>query len=430
MMGSMIDKIKKNDLYVTFRELKGNPKWSIMTEPLWFIPFSLYTPFASLYMYERGVDSGQIGWIISLGFFLQVIFGIMGGVITDKLGRRMTTFLFDMISWVIPCLLWAFADNFWWFLIAAMINASYQITNTSWNCLFIEDCPANHLTNAFTMIHVCGMLSVFFSPIAIVFVDMYSVVEVVSVLYIISAISMALKFILLYIYGGETEVGKQRKIETAGVSAWKLFSGYSEVVGKVCKSSRMLFVVLFMAITNIILITTNNFFALYITQTLHISDGWVAVFPMVRTALMLLFVIFLQNAVNRMKMRNSLLFGFVAYAASHLVILFAPEKNIWMIIAYTILEAVAYAVITPRKDALMAFYVEVKERSRIYAIFNSGMIALSAPFGVIIGELYAWSPSYPFFLNIGLFLLASILILRVGAIATYDEETKVIGNKK
>lgn len=41
----MITSLKKHDLVITFRELKGNPKWSICTEPLWFIPFTLFQPF-------------------------------------------------------------------------------------------------------------------------------------------------------------------------------------------------------------------------------------------------------------------------------------------------------------------------------------------------------------------------------------------------
>ncbi|MFI3213305.1 MAG: MFS transporter [Eubacteriales bacterium] len=417
-------KLKNHDLIHTFLELKGNPKWSIMTEPLWYIPYALFTPFASLYMYQLGLTSEQIGITISVGFFLQVFFSLLGGIITDKLGRRKTTLIFDFISWTIPCLIWAFAQNFWWFLAAAVINASFQITNASWNCLFIEDCPNKHLTNAYTLIHLCGMLSVFFSPIAIYFVDKHSVVQVVSIIYLISGISMGIKFFLLYIFGNETIMGQQRMLETKDVSYLDLMKGYGEVFGKILKSSRMLFVVLFMGLTNIILITTNSFFSLYITQELQLADQVVAVFPMIRTLIMLVFVGLLQNAVNRLKMKNSLLVGFLLYFLSHVVLLLAPEKNLLLVVIYTILEAMAYAIISPRKDALMAFYVEIKERSRIFAIFNAGMIAISAPFGYIVGKMFEVNHMYPFFFNIIIFSLSAALVLRVKAIASYDEESQ------
>ena len=39
-------------------------------------------------------------------------------------------------------LLWAFAQGFEYFLIAAMINAVFRIVYTSWTCLVVEDAPA------------------------------------------------------------------------------------------------------------------------------------------------------------------------------------------------------------------------------------------------------------------------------------------------
>ena len=60
----MLAKLKKHDLVITFKSLKGNPKWSVCTEPLWFIPFALFQPFQTLYMYKVGVTSIEIGFIL------------------------------------------------------------------------------------------------------------------------------------------------------------------------------------------------------------------------------------------------------------------------------------------------------------------------------------------------------------------------------
>ncbi len=418
----MIRKLKSHDLVSTFTQLEGNPKWSLITEPLWFIPYSLFSPFATLYMTYFGITSAQIGIIISVGFLLQVVFSLAGGVITDKLGRRVTTFWFDFIAWSIPCFIWAFAQNFWWFLIAAVINSMYQITNASWNCLFIEDCPAKHLTNAFTLIQICGMLSVFFSPIAIILVDVYSVQSVVSVLYFISGISMSMKFLILFIYGGETKVGKQRLAETKNVSYFTLFKGYAGVAKTVVRNANMRFVVVFMALTNIILIAVQNFFSLYITQYLHLSENLVPIFPMVRTAVMLVFVVALQNVINKMQMKKSLMFGFILFVISHVVLLLAPEKNLTLVVVYTVLEAAAHATVFPRKDALMAFYVFSKERSRVMALFNTGMILISSPFGYIVGALFARHATYPFIFNIIIFALCMVCVLKASAVANYDRD--------
>ena len=98
----MLQKIKQHVLVQTFCELKGNPKWSICTEPLWFIPYSLFSPFQPLYMRKLGLSSVEIGTTLTIGFLLQMVFGLLGGVITDKMGRRKATVIYDTISWTIP----------------------------------------------------------------------------------------------------------------------------------------------------------------------------------------------------------------------------------------------------------------------------------------------------------------------------------------
>ncbi len=416
-----MQKLRNHVLVQTFRELKGNPKWSICTEPLWFIPYSLFVPFQTLYMRKLGLSSVEIGTTVTVGFILQMFFALIGGVITDKMGRRKATVIFDTLGWTVPCLIWAFSQNFWWFLAAAAVNAAFQITNTSWNCLFIEDCPPKHITNAFTLIQMCGMLSVFFSPLAVFLVGKYDVVPVMRWLYFIAAISMLAKFLLLYYFGGETKVGKKRMEETKNLSYFSMMKGYGTVFLTMIKSGKMRLVVYFMALTNIIQIATTNFFSLYVTEKLHLSDELVAVFPVIRTLVMLAFVIGLQNLFQKLRMKVSFLVGFLMYIASHLLLLLTPEKNLLLVMGYTILEAAAYAVIIPRKDALMAHYVEQKERSRIYALYNVLMIGISVPFGSLIGWMFELNPGFPFLFNIVLFGLCIFLTLASRDLSRLEE---------
>lgn len=406
-----MQKLRNHVLAQTFRELKGNPKWSICTEPLWFIPYSLFMPFQTLYMRKLGLSSVEIGTTVTVGFILQMFCALIGGVITDKMGRRKATVIFDTLGWTVPCLIWAFSQNFWWFLTAAAVNAAFQITNTSWNCLFIEDCPPKHITNAFTLIQMCGMLSVFFSPLAVILVGKYDVVPVMRWLYFIAALSMLAKFLLLYHFGGETQVGKKRMEETKNLSYFSMMKGYGTVFLTMIKSGKMRLVVYLMAFTNIIQIATTNFFSLYVTEKIHLSDELVAVFPVLRTLVMLAFVIGLQNLFQKLRMKVSFLVGFLMYIASHLLLLLTPEKNLLLVMGYTILEAAAYAVIIPRKDALMAHYVEPKERSRIYALYNVLMIGISVPFGSLIGWMFEVNPGLPFLFNIALFGLCILLTM-------------------
>lgn len=205
-------------------------------------------------------------------------------------------------------------------------------------------------------------------------------------------------------------MGYQRMDETKNISFWDMFKGYKEVALLILKSKRMMLVVIFLAISNISFIATNNFFSLYITEDLNLSDNLVAVFPMLRTIVMWAFIIGLQNLINRMSMKNSIHLGFIIYIVSHVFLIVAPKENILFILIYTLLEASAYAIIAPRREALMALYSDERDRSRIYGLYNALMIAITTPFGSIIGLLSELNGVYPFVFNIGLFILGILLI--------------------
>ena len=405
------DKLRRHDLFRTLFEIKGNPRICLFTEPLWNIPYNLFAPFATLYMYALGVNDTQIGLILTIGMCFQVVSALFGGVITDKFGRRMTTIIFDTISWSLPCLIWAFAQNFWWFLAAAIWNRLLQITNVSWTCLFVEDCEPRYMVNIFTWVQVTGLIAVFFAPIATLLVEQFSMVTAVRWIYFFSFISMTAKFVILFVKGTETEQGYKRMAETKNTSMFRLFIGYKDVLKKMVHSPAMMFVVIFMVLNNIYTMVTTNFFGLYITQNLGIPEQLVAIFPMLRAGVMLLFILLIQHIFNRMKYRPVMLMGLGLYIISHVILLLAPPENLAMIWGYTLAEAFAYALVNPRKDSLSALFIDKEERSRAYGLLYVIIIACSAPFGWLVGLLSSVNRMLPFALNILVFGVCILLIV-------------------
>ncbi len=148
----------------TLINLKGNPKVCVLTEPLWGgIPYNLYLPYASIYMHSLGLGDVQIGIITSIGLVFQILFALLSGAITDKLGRRKTTFIFDIIAWSVPCLIWAFAKKtLRIFLIAAIINSVHRVTANSWMCLMVEDAQEEKLVHIYSWVHISGLIAAFF----------------------------------------------------------------------------------------------------------------------------------------------------------------------------------------------------------------------------------------------------------------------------
>lgn len=373
-------------------------------------------------MYALGVRDEQIGLLLTIGMVLQGVAALLGGIITDKFGRRWTTFFVDFISWSVPCILWTFSQNFWWFLAAAIFNSFYLITSTSWQCLLVEDCDPKQLVNVYTWVNIAGLLAVFFAPLSALFVSRFTLVPTVRILYGISFVLMTVKFIILYVFSTETEQGKKRMEETRAQSVWSLFLGYKDILMKMLGSGQMLLILAIFIAINISSITINNFFGLYITQNLKIPESYVSLFPISRAVIMLLFSFLFQSWINRLKYRPVMIWGFIIYILSHILLLIATTQSAVLVVGYTLLEAIAYALVIPRRDSLGALFIDKQDRARVMSLIFVVMLAVSSPFGTIIGWLSSLNRQYPFILNVVLFGLMTLVIATSKAIAKHDSE--------
>ncbi|MCL1878548.1 MAG: MFS transporter [Defluviitaleaceae bacterium] len=393
------------EMFLFLKNLKGNSKAAILAQPLWGIPFNLFMPFAAIYMSHMGVTDIEIGIILAVGRAFQMFVAFFGGIITDKFGRRLTTLIADLISWSIPALIWAFAQNFWWFLAAAAVNSAVQVTGVAWECLWVDEDGEDgaKVTRIYNWLHVCGVLSVFFVPISGLLVGRFDVVPVVRGLYFFAFLSMTTKAVLLYFMSRETKRGRERIAETKNVPFFKLFAGYSGVFGQIFRSARMLRALGLQALQNITLMVSTTFFALYATQNLGTPESMIAFFPILRAAVMLTFLFFVQTKLGRFKSHHILIGGIVLYIAANSVLLVAPYGNLAWIAGYTFLEACAVALFLPRMGALVANAIDPKERARIRSLFNVAILAVVSPFAYLAGVLSDFDRRLPFMLNIVLF---------------------------
>lgn len=130
----------------SFRMLKGNTRISVLFEPLWGIPFVLFNFYLSLYMKEVGITDKEIGYLISLGFIVGTVFALISGVITDRLGRKKTTIIFDFISWPLAIVLYAISNSFWMFALATFTNSIVRIVSIdTWRSIFYSHASGIHI---------------------------------------------------------------------------------------------------------------------------------------------------------------------------------------------------------------------------------------------------------------------------------------------
>ena len=407
--------LQNHPLIQTLRELKGNPRVTVLTEIMFGIPYNLFAPFFSVYMLAFGVTDQQIGSIASLGLVVQIFSAMLSGAIVDKFGRRLTLFVCDMLCWSVPCLIWAIAQDVRYFVAAAVMNSLWRISHTAWTCLMVEDAEERHLVHIWTWIMIFAVCSAFFAPLGGWFVARYGLIPAVRGLFIFGFFMLTAKFVVLYLYSHETARGIQRKTETQHRSILSLLGEYWSVFQQVLHSRPILAALSLMVITNIYATVSNNFWGVLFTTKLGFQEADISTYVAIRSVVMTIsFFVIGPRLTNLRRFRLPLWAGFAAFLVSQLLLVVMPPHAVSLLVISIVLEAVASALVSPMTESLLALSMESDERARVSAMVYVALIVLISPFGWIAGQLSALNRSLPFALNSLLFAAGLLLVWIIG----------------
>jgi MFS family permease len=407
--------IRNHPLLQTLRELKGNPRITVLTEVMFGIPYNLFAPYFSVYMLALGMTDKQIGSLASLGLVVQIFSALLSGAIVDKFGRRLTLFVCDMLCWSVPCLIWAVAQDLRFFIAAALMNSLWRISHTAWTCLMVEDAEERHLVHIWTWIMIFAVCSAFFAPFGGWFVERFGLVPAVRGLFVFGFILLTAKFVVLYLYSHETVRGVQRMQESRNRSLISLLREYRSVFNQLWHSRPILAALSLMVITNIYTIISNSFWGVLFTSKLGFADSEISTYVAVRSIVMTVcFFLIGPRLTNLRRFRLPLWMGFLAFFISQLLLVVMPPRAIPLLVTSVMLEAVAASLVSPMTESLLALSMESDERARVSAIVYVALIVLISPFGWIAGQLSALDRSLPFALNMFLFATGIILVWIIG----------------
>ena len=400
----------------SFLLLKGNTRISVIFLPLWNIPYVLFNFYLGLYMKAQGVTDQQIGYLIAIGFVSGAFFSLFSGAITDFLGRKKTTLIFDLIAWPLSLLIYFCATNFWLFVLASVCNNVARIVNVSSTLMLVEDANDEERKAAFTITNIINILSGVFVPLAGVLVDRLGIIPAERILLLLAAISMTIMFFWRNYHYVETRIGREILRETqekkliVGFRLNLFGNTFSYLKQKPAVLVGMILVILF----NVYLpIGTINsmYFVPYLTEKLNLNEALVSLLGVVNAVTMLLVLIFFLPRLHHRLF--PLLLGLVLQLISQAFLIWTPPGQFGLIIVAIICYGLGFGLFRPLVDTLFADITEGKERAGLYGLNNTLTSVLSALAGFHSGRLYEAAP-----VSIYLFSFI-ILLLCVAALFIY-----------
>jgi Na+/melibiose symporter-like transporter len=189
---------------------------------------------------------------------------------------------------------------------------------------------------------------------------------------------------------------------------------YRGVLQDLLRAPQTLYTAGIMLIISISNVITGSFWGIIVTERLHIPAQNLAIFPFVKSAVMLFFFFMVMPRFNKMHFKLPLVVGFLGFVVSQLLLITAPERSYLFLIVSVFLEACCFATINPLMDQMIVLTIDPKERARIQSILYVGIILITSPFGWIAGNLSGLDKSLPFILNIALFGGGAVLAYLAG----------------
>ncbi len=405
-------------------DLPRNARYPVFFQPLWAL-FSVTVLFyAPLYMKAVGLSDIEIGTINTSTTFFAFFWHFLAGPITNKMGRRKTIAIFDVICWGIAMLVWALARNFWWFLAAGLINSSVKVAAVSWNCLISEDTPANKRARVFSLMYFINSAAGLLIPVAGLFISKYGTEPTMRVLYTLAGITVSGMSVARYHFTTETRAGLEIMKKHGGQSLVQSFKSFITTTLRVYRNRRVILVTLVFVITNFIA-GLNFFQVIYFKEQLKYDESVFSLTPAINALLNILLFVFAMPYLRRMSEVKNLIFSLLACAVGALMFLFMPAYNPFILFLTMGILAAGNFIVSTNRDAVFMNSVDDDVKADAFSAVLTITTLSCVPAGYIAGWSYSLNPVYPFIIILCLYAIAAVFAVMLAV----DDKCRTAGIK-
>lgn len=387
-----------------FHGVHRNAMVFLIFHPLFIIPFTLFSNYEALYRQTAGLTGKELGILTGVLMLVRAIASLFGGAITDRLGRKMTTTLTDMICWVVPSVIFAFSHNFAWFMVGTIFNGLNTIVSASFTCMFVEGTRPEKRSLIYYCFNLIAISAGFFMPVGGVLVGKYGMLMGGRIMYIAAAISISLMSIARWFLLNETEIGVSRMEETHSHTPAEVMADYRASVAHIASRPMALAALFLFAV---LMIHTSMMNAvvhpIFLTEFLGFTKADIAVFPMIASAVMLAIILLALPRIQG-KERQGVYLGifFLGFGWFVMGIL----ANAWTGIVYfaTMLTAAGWALFSPGLNTLWANAIDDIYRAKAQSVKDLTSAFVTAPAGYIGANLYIVDPRIPYLMMFLLYI--------------------------
>ena len=357
---------------------------------------NMYGPLEALYLQDLGASIGQIGLFYTLSQIIPLILQILGGWVSDSLGRLRAIAIGSVVGvfTYIPLIL---ATRWEWVLVASALGAvTRSLVGPSFDAFIADHSAPENRARLFgitqTLFGVVGVIGPVLGGFLVEEWDFKRMLMVAAALYLAATIirvSMA------------REAAKSKEANPAKLSFASLKSNLGVMVALVLTGGLFTWIMITDGVRDIFFNMSFSFLSVYMQDIASLSISQIGVMNSIFGIAMMAVMMPAGWLADKVGERVNIAISFFLLATTFIMIATAPPASpAWVYALGWVIAGIGVGLATPAYQSLISKAVPQHLRGVAFGLFSTSLGLVSLPAPVIGG--YLWeniSPQFPFYLT-------------------------------
>lgn len=379
----------------------------------------MYGPLLPLYVQQLGADINQIGIFFTLSMVAPLLFQILGGWLSDSMGR-VQAIAIGSVAGFVGYLVFVFAPSWGWLLLAMVgMSAAGSFVGPSFQALVAEESPEDSRGKVFGIVQGLFLIvGVIGSPLGGWLADNYGF----RLMFLVAAILYGLATLIRVFMARKIRLAQVTPVEKPSLANLK--NSLVSIAGLVTAGGIVTWIFISDGVGDVTFSMVGNLFPLYLNNIAGISKTELGILGAVSSIASMVFMMVGGSFSDKHGERSGIVLGNLLIGGAIFLMLNVEGFALYLPVLGTagittafalfilawVLLGIGQAFVGPAYSALIARAVPQKVRGTAFGVFSTslGFISLPAPyFGVLLWENFG--PQVPFYVP----LVAMMLMLPV-----------------
>ncbi len=366
---------------------------------------NMYGPLEALYLKDLGASIGQIGIFYTLSQIIPLLLQILGGWVSDSLGRLKAIAIGSVVGVFvyIPLIL---ASRWEWILAASALGAvTRSLIGPSFDAFIADHSDPENRARLFgvtqTLFGVVSVVGPVLGGYLVESMKFKGMLMVAAVLYVLATILRV---------GMAREAGKAREANPTPLTLSSLKTNLGLMMGLILAGGLFTWIMVTDGVRDIFFNMSFTFMSVYMQDIAKLTISQIGIMNSVFGIAMMVVMIPAGWLADKVGERVNIAVSFLLLAiAIGLMAVIPPVSPAWLYGLGWVIAGIGVGLATPAYQSLISKAVPQRLRGVAFGLFSTSLGLVSLPAPVIGGYLWEHvSPQFPFMVTAVVSLLSII----------------------